>query len=114
MSKKIKTLIVFSFIFLILAAVAFVYSSELFYAMATIGEDGTASSLGDAVGYAVLIIIFIVVMIIFAVLDAINLVVGGILIKLTAGKWRLFYITETSISAAMLIAEAVFFIIAKR
>ncbi|MBQ9510080.1 MAG: hypothetical protein IJR55_00020 [Clostridia bacterium] len=113
MSKKIKTLIVFSFIFLALSVIAFIYSSALFSAMTTIGENGTASNLGEAVGVAVLIIFFIIVMIAFAVLDILSIVFGGILIKLTAGKWRVFYIVETAASAAMMIVEFVFFMIVK-
>ena len=114
MSKKVKVLIVFSFIFLILTSLAFILSSVLFYAMTTITEDGVASDFGEAIGYVILILYFIVVMFVFGVLDVINIVFGAILIKLTAEKWRVFYIVETAVSGVMAAAEAVFFLIVIR
>ena len=114
MSKKVKALIVISFIFFLISVLLFVYSTALFAGMMNIGEDGTASGFGDAVGYAVLIIFFLIFMLAFAAADVINIVICAILIKLTAGKWRVYYIVAVSLSALMAAAELTFFLTAKK
>ena len=105
MSKKVKVLIVLSFIFLALAVTAFIYDALLISALKDVQKD-TENGLGAAVAATTLVIIFVIFSAVFALINAVNIIISAILIKLTAKGWRVYYIVITSLSA--LLTSAIF------
>ncbi len=101
--KKTKVLIVLSFIFFALSIAAFVYNAIFIGAFNDIKNDPD-NNIGEAVAMTVILILFVIFSAIFVLLDAVNICIGGILIKLTEKKLRIYYIIETVLSALMMAA----------
>ena len=109
MSKKVKVLIVLSFIFLALAVTAFIYDALLIGALKDV-QNETESGLGAAVAATTLVIVFVIFSAAFVILNSINIIISGILIKLTAKGWRVYYIVITSLSAILTAGIFVFYL----
>ena len=105
MSKKVKVLIVLSFIFLSLSLAAFAYDTVFITAISDVRNSGEGN-IGEAVAVASLAVIFVVCTGVFVLLNTVNVVISGILIRLTEKGWRVYYIVVTSVS--VLLTAAVF------
>ena len=110
MSKKVIVLIVLSFIFLILSVAVFAYDVIFISALKDV-QNSSESEFGVAVAAATLAVIFVIFSAVFILVDTVNIIFSGILIKLTSNGWRVYYIVVTSLSVLMAAAVFVFYAI---
>jgi len=110
MDKKSKVLAVFAVVFLILTVAAFTFSALFFGAAVDMMTNGE-NNLGEAVGIALLLILFIIAEIACAAFDVFSIIFGAVMIKRAAGKARTFFIVDTALSGVMLALAAVMFIL---